>query len=87
MDEPTFQKKLSELVEEIGTLPKEEREKLEVLANETKKRHKELKKTVGNLHESIDFLRVSIKYLLFDLESTRRENGYLRKMLEEGSGS
>ena len=32
-------------------------------------------------------ITVSIKYLLFDLEATRRENSYLRKMLEEGTGS
>ena len=87
MDEGTFQRKLSELVAEIGSLPASERQKLQVLAEETKQRHNELKKTVTNLHESIDFLRLSIKYLLFDLEATRRENTYLRKMLEEGKGS
>ena len=87
MDEETFQKKLKELVAELNTLPEAEREKLTVLAEETKHRHQQLKKTVGNLHESIDFLRLSIKYLLFDLEATRRENAYLRKMLEEESGS
>jgi len=87
MDEGTFEKRLAELVAEIGTLPESEREKLHVLAEETKQRHKELKKTVNSLHESIDFLRLSIKYLLFDLEATRRENTYLRKMLEEGTGS
>ena len=30
----------------------------------------------------LDHLRVQIKYLLFDLEATRRENRYLRQMLE-----
>lgn len=85
MDEDTFQRRLSELVAEIGTLPAGEREKLELLAEQTKKRHKELRETVSTLHESIDFLRLSIKYLVFDLEATRRENGYLRKMLEEQS--
>ena len=87
MDESTFQKKLGELVSEIDTLPAQDRAKLAVLAEETKQRHQELKKTVHNLHESIDFLRLAIKYLLFDLEATRRENGYLRKMLEEQAGS
>ena len=38
------------------------------------------------LQESIDFLRLGIKYLLFDLEATRRENSYLRKMLERDQG-
>jgi len=84
MDEKVFQRKLSELVAEIGTLPPHERKKLEILAEQTRKRHKELKDTVHSLQESIDFLRLSIKYLLFDLEATRRENGYLRKMLESG---
>ncbi len=82
MDEKMFQRKLSELVAEIGTLPSQERKKLEVLAEQTRRRHKELKDTVNGLQESIDFLRLSIKYLLFDLEATRRENEYLRKMLE-----
>lgn len=86
MDENMFQRKLSELVQEIGNIPDEERSKLETLAAQTKERHEKLKKTVSSLQDSIDYLRLSIKYLLFDLEATRRENGYLRKMLEEQSG-
>lgn len=83
MNEETFQRKLAELVAEIGTLPEPDRERLSMLAAETKERHHALKKTVGQLQESIDFLRLSIKYMLFDLEATRRENTQLRKMLED----
>lgn len=83
MDETTFQTKLSELVREISTLPDGERSKLEALAEQTRQRHEKLKATVSSLHDSLDYLRLSIKYLLFDLEATRRENEYLRKMLEE----
>ena len=43
------------------------------------------KETVSSLQESIDFVRLSIKYLLFDLEATRRENAQLRKMLDENN--
>jgi hypothetical protein len=86
MNEETFQRKLAELVAEIGTLPVGERSKLEALAEQAKQRHKQLKETVTNLQDSIDFLRLSIKYLLFDLEATRRENAYLRKMLEDEPG-
>jgi septal ring factor EnvC (AmiA/AmiB activator) len=82
MNEEEFQRKLAELVQEIGTLPPSERAKLEQLAQETKTRHKELKETVSALQDSIDFLRLSIKYILFDLEATRRENGFLRRMLD-----
>ncbi len=83
MDEATFQEKLGELVKEIGSLPVSQRKKLELLASQTKQRHAELRKSVTTLQESLDYLRLSIKYLLFDLEATRRENAYLRKMLEE----
>ena len=82
MDEQNFQKKLAELMGEIATLPKSERDKLESLAQQTQQRHEKLKHTVGSLQESLNHLRLSIKYLVFDLEATRRENQYLRRMLE-----
>lgn len=87
MDENSFQKKLAELVQEIGNLPESEKTKFTALAEQTKERHEKLRKTVSSLQDSIDYLRLSIKYLLFDLEATRRENAYLRKMLEEQSGN
>ena len=83
MNEESFQRKLSELIAEIGTLPAGERDKLELLAAQTRQRHSQLKETVTSLQESIDFVRLAIKYLLFDLEATRRENAQLRKTLED----
>ena len=83
MDESTFQNKLAELMDEISSLPKTERDKLTALAAQTKQRHQKLRKTVNDLQESLDYLRVAIKYLVFDLEATRRENRYLRQMLEQ----
>ena len=85
MNEENFQRKLAELVAEIQTLPAGERGKLELLAEQTRERHKQLKETVTSLQESIDFVRLSIKYMLFDLEATRRENEQLRKMLDDRS--
>jgi len=85
MDENVFQAKLAELMNEISTLPANERKKLQAMAKATQNRHKQLKKTVTDLQESLDYLRLSIKYLMFDLEATRRENAYLRRMLEEES--
>jgi chromosome segregation ATPase len=87
MNESEFQTKLAELMGEITTLPQTERKKLEKLANETRERHERLRQTVSSLQESLDYLRLSIKYLVFDLEATRRENTYLRKMLEETTGN
>ena len=86
MDEAAFQKKLRELVSQIETLPEAERKRLKELAEETKTRHADIKKSVGAMQENIDFLRLWIKYMIFDLEATRRENAYLRKMLEQDPG-
>ncbi len=83
MDEKTFHDKLTSLMGQISTLPEAERAKLTELAEQTRQRHLKLKKTVGELQESLDYLRLSIKYLVFDLEATRRENKYLRKMLDD----
>ncbi len=35
-----------------------------------------------SVDEVMDHLRLQVKYLVFDLEATRRENRYLRQMLE-----
>ncbi len=86
MDETTFQKRLTELLSEIASLPASQRSKLELLVADTKKRHEQLRASASNVQESLDYLRVAIKYLLFDLEATRRENSYLRKMLQRHQG-
>ncbi len=85
MNEQDFQAKLGELISQIGKLPDSERPVLEALASETKDRHDKMKKTINDLQDSLDYLRLSIKYLVFDLEATRRENQYLRKLLENKS--
>ena len=36
----------------------------------------------ASIEEAFEHLRVLTKYLVFDLEATRRENRYLRQMLE-----
>lgn len=87
MDDVTFQQKLGELIAQIDTLPEAERERLYALAAETRQRHEDIRKSVDAMIENIDFLRLWIKYLLFDLEATRRENSYLRKMLEQDPGN
>lgn len=83
MDEASFENKLNELVKEIGSIPTSEQKKIIMLAKKSSENHKKLKNSISNLQESLDYLRVSIKYLLFDLEATRRENIYLKKLLED----
>ncbi len=86
MNEQDFQSKLAELTNQMNDLPEGDREKIEALVEETKERHGRMKACVAQLQESLDYLRLSVKYLVFDLEATRRENKYLRSMLTEKSG-
>jgi DNA repair exonuclease SbcCD ATPase subunit len=46
-------------------------------------RDKKLREHIAELQESLDDLRLSMKYALFDTEATRRENAALLKENEE----
>ncbi len=83
MDEMKFEQKLNELVKEMGAATEPQTNKLTKLAKEAHENHQKLKKSIDRLQESLDFLRICIKYQLFDLEATRRENAYLKKLLEQ----
>ncbi len=85
MDDQTFQVKLAELMNKIQKLPENERGRLERLVEEAAKGRERIQASVGELQESLDYLRLTIKYLVFDLEATRRENAYLRKLVEQAN--
>ncbi len=85
MNDQDFQAKLGDLIAQISTLPEDQRERLTQLVDEARDRQSRMKRTVAELQDSLDYLRLSIKYMLFDLEATRRENAYLRKLLEKQS--
>lgn len=80
-DNSKLEQKLNNLVKEFGA--DLQHKKPEVLIKHTGDSHKRLQQSVDKLQDLLDFLRICIKYQLFDLEATRRENRYLRKMLEE----
>ncbi|MBU2577133.1 MAG: hypothetical protein KKF50_05435 [Nanoarchaeota archaeon] len=42
-----------------------------------------IQRNQDTLQDSIDLLRILVKYLVLDIESSNRENAYLRKMLEK----
>jgi uncharacterized membrane protein len=83
MDDSDFQSKLTAIMGDISTLPPAERDQLQQLAEQARTRHEQLKQTVTQLQENMDFLRLGIKYLVFDLEATRRENDQLRQKLDQ----
>jgi len=83
MDEASLEGALNELVKQFGDSADPSHQKVADLAKQAEANRKQLQKSISSLQELLDYLRVCIKYQSFDLEATRRENQYLRKLLEE----
>ena len=86
MDKANLEDRLNELVKEFGGAADPGYRRLAMLAKQAHESQKQLQKGVDGLQESLDYLRICIKYQLFDLEATRRENQYLKKLLEGNNG-
>lgn len=78
-----FREKLFELMKDIDGVTTPDKDKIIRLTKKTKKGHDLLQTKLGNLQQSLDSLRLGLKYLIFDLEATRRENNELRKRLDQ----
>ncbi len=83
MDNAHFEKKLEEMIDQAAEIPAPEREKFFILARKTRENHKALQEKISTLQQSLDYLRLGVKYLIFDLEATRRENIELRQKLND----
>ncbi len=82
MEDQKFDAQLAEVLDGIEGLGQEDRARIERFARQTRARHEKMRTTLAELQESLDHLRLSVKYLVFDLEATRRENQYLRRLIE-----
>lgn len=89
MKEEEFNTEINRLTDIIqhGNISKEKRAELQKLREETNQRHQTLKDTMRQLQDSLDTLRLCIKYMLFDLEATKREVKYLRNLLNNNGDS
>jgi hypothetical protein len=83
MDKARLASELNELVKQFGGIADPTYKRLVELAKQAEDNQKQIKQDVDYLSESLDYLRVCIKYLLLDIEATRRENDYLRKLLND----
>ena len=82
-DNTNFREKLFELMKDIDGVTAPDKSKILRLTKRTKKSQDLLQTKLGNLQSSLDSLRLGLKYLIFDLEATRRENSDLRKRLNQ----
>jgi hypothetical protein len=87
MDEASLEGALNELAKQFGEGVDFTHSKLADLAKQAEANRKQLQKSINTLQELLDYLRVCIKYQAFDLEATRRENTYLRKLLEDSNNN
>ena len=74
---------LVELVRVVGDLPPESRLKLEALVGRVVESTKRRRRIMNLVQEALSQLRLDMKYLLFDLEATRRERAARRTTEQE----
>lgn len=72
-----------ELSAAIRSLPLEHRARLEPLMNCVEESAKRRRRILNLVQEALSQLRLDMKYLVFDLESTRRERDSYKQLLEE----
>jgi hypothetical protein len=74
---------VNEPVQESGESSDSRKKRLADLAKQAEENKKGLEKSLKRLQESLDDITLHTKYQIFDLEATRKENAYLRKLLED----
>lgn len=81
MNPAILETRLNELLSEFSEKPAQKNKKTQIITLKTRRKKKE--EEMDTLAAQLDNIQFHIKYVMFDLESTRRENGYLRRILEE----
>ena len=84
MDEISFEDKMNHILDRIRELPGNRGTEA---ADGAEARRDRVQHSMNELQEALDYLRLSVKYLVFDLEATRRENNYLRRITEQSNRS
>ena len=73
---------LVDLLHAIGELPAETRDRLEPLVGRVVESTKRRRRIMTLVQDALAQLRLDMKYLLFDLEATRRERDEFKAKLE-----
>tara|TARA_Y100001978_G_scaffold191577_1_gene195810 strand:- start:137 stop:427 length:291 start_codon:yes stop_codon:yes gene_type:complete len=72
-----------QLMSAVSTLPAQYREKLEPALMRVAASTKRRRRILSLVQDALSQLRLDMKYLMFDLEATRRERDTYREQLEE----
>lgn len=74
---------LCELVEKIQLLPREWQEAIAPALNRVVESTRRRRHILSMVQDALSQLRLDMKYLVFDLEATRRERDDYRRQLEQ----
>ena len=74
---------LLELIQAVDALPPAERATIQPLLDRVKASTKRRRRILSLVQDALSQLRLDMKYLMFDLEATRRERDAYREQLEE----
>lgn len=74
-------KEINELIEAISALPEQKRNAIEPILNRLVQTTKRRRAMLLAVQDSLGQLRLDMKYLMFDLEATRRERDQYRRQL------
>ena len=80
MDEAALQQKVGQLLSEVQRVPPE-RSAQHPGGRQRAPAGSAMKREMATLEDSLDHVRLAVKYLVFDLEATKRENRLLRDLL------
>lgn len=78
---------MAELTNLIAGLPAEYRQTLEPVLNRVVESTKRRRRILSLVQDALSQLRLDMKYLVFDLEATRRERDNFRQELDERTSS
>jgi hypothetical protein len=74
---------LVELVSAVSNLPEDQRQPLEQALNRVVESTKRRRRILTLVQDALGQLRLDMKYMMFDLEATRRERDDYRRQVEE----
>lgn len=74
---------LVDLIQAVSELPTETRDRLEPLLGRVVESTKRRRRIMNLVQDALSQLRLDMKYLLFDLEATRRERDEFKSRLSD----
>lgn len=83
MDESALREKVGQLLSEVHRFPQHEKAEAIGVGQEDIAQGSAVKREMAAIEDSLDQVRIAVKYLVFDLEATKRENRLLKDLLGE----